>query len=218
MTGDILSFFADPAPALEVQFRPPNDATRRIRVSHRLAGPADSRGLAYLDSLGQDPSKAALRSFYAQHDGAQLCVAPDARTGQATALLELKPALELQSFTRRYLPGGDLAWAIDRNKSAALYRSAAAWIALASIAGGPDCLTFFTSGALAGSVCYVTPQSAFNLLKPVARGFEELLERIARDLPAFLRLVRARVKIRGEDGAVYGFVPVGYLKDANKLI
>lgn len=213
-----LTFISDPAPALEVQFRPPDDERRRVRVRHRAGGPADASTRAYLSSLGKHPSLAPFRAFYEQYDGVEVCITDDAHVGRLHALLEFKPGGQLKSFTARYLPGGDLAWTIDLNKSAAIYRSAMDWVAFAAVAGGPACLILFTTGELAGNVCYLTPQPSFNILKPVARGFDALLDRLSKDLPAFLRLVRARVKIRCADGANYGFVPVGYISDADKLI
>jgi hypothetical protein len=126
-------------------------------------------------------------------------------------LLELKPAESIAGFTHRYTPGGDLAWTIDLNKSKSLYRGSASWLAFAEIDSGPACLTIFLDGEHAGSVFYVTPQPEFNNLCPIARGFDALLGRIADDVAAFLRLVRATVNLRGTDGANYGFVPVEYL-------
>ena len=126
-------------------------------------------------------------------------------------LLELKPAESIADFTDRYRPGGDLAWTIDFNKSKNLYRGSAGWLAFAEIESGPACLTIFLDGEHAGQVFYVTPQPPFNILRPIARGFHALLGRIADDVAAFLRLVRATVNLRGPDGANYGFVPVEYL-------
>lgn len=87
------------------------------------------------------------------------------------------------------------------------------WITFAEIDSAPACLTLFLDGDRAGNVFYLTPQPPFNILRPVAVSFNALIDRIAKDLPAFLRLVRATVTIRGADGENYGFRPVEYVAD-----
>jgi hypothetical protein len=212
LSDPFLQLFSHPTPALRVKFRPTDDheQARQIRVQHRLGPAADAASQDYLDSLGPFPQLEEFRKFYQTHDGAELCRTHDARYGQERPLLEFKPARSITSFTSRYAPGGDLAWTIDLNKSKALYRNSAPWIAFAEIHNGPACLTLFLDGENAGFVYYATPQPAFNILRPIARGFQPLLQRIARDLPAFLRLVRATVTLRGKDGDNYGFMPVEY--------
>ena len=75
------------------------------------------------------------------------------------------------------------------------------------------CLTTFLDGENAGNVYCLCPQPQFNILRPIARGFYLLLERIAKDPAAFLRLIRATVSFPGDDGYNYGYVPVEYLPD-----
>jgi hypothetical protein len=65
-------------------------------------------------------------------------------------------------------------------------------------------------GDHAGSVFFATPQPCFNILRPIAKGFNALLDRIADDVAAFLRLVRAIVTLLGADGQNYGLVPIEY--------
>ncbi len=117
---------------------------------------------------------------------------------------------EKPSFTGRYSPAGGRAWTMDLNKSKSLYRGSARWLAFAEIDSGPACLTIFLDGDHAGSVFFATPQPWFNILRPIAKGFNALLDRIADDPAAFLRLVRATVALRGADGGNYGLVPIEY--------
>jgi len=123
-----------------------------------------------------------------------------------------------KAFLDRALdPSPALLVKIDLNKSKSLYRGSASWLAFAEIDSGPACLTIFLDGDHAGSVFYVTPQPEFNILRPIAKGFHALLIRIADDVAAFLRLVRATVSLRGTDGASYGFVPVEYLPTTGQV-
>lgn len=216
-TSDLfLELFSDPVPALRVKFRPTDDQVKTIRVRHKLGTSADASSQEFLSSLGPRAEPRELRDFYLKHDGLELCRTHDGRYGEERPLLELKPAKSIARFTSRYAPGGDLAWTIDLNKSKALYRNSATWIAFAEIDSGPACLTIFLDGENAGCVYYVTPQPAFNILRPIAKGFQPLLHQIAKDLPAFLRLVRATVSLRGQDGENYGFMPIDYIANAEK--
>ena len=164
-----------------------------------------------MNSLSGHAALVEFVEFYENYDGVQFCVTFDSRFDEVRPLLELKPAESIGGFTNRYSLGGDLAWTIDFNKSKSLYRGSASWLAFAEIESGPACLTIFLDGEHAGRVFYVTPQPPFNILRPIAQGFHALLGRIADDVPAFLRLVRATVNVRGPDGDNYGFVPVEYL-------
>ena len=211
MSDKFLRLFSHKTPALQAKFRSSDADVTTIKVQHRLGACADQNSIAYLDSVGSNEKLAAFRQFYAEHDGAEICRIHDPRVRRVVALLDLKPAFNIAEFSDRYAPHGDLAWTIDLNKSRTLYRSSDSWIAFAAIHGGPACLTMFLDGENAGSIFYVTPQPEFNTLKPIAKGFHLLLERVAKDLPAFLRLVRATVTVRGSDGQFYGFAPVGYL-------
>jgi hypothetical protein len=65
-------------------------------------------------------------------------------------------------------------------------------------------------GDHAGGVFFATPQPWFNILRPIAKGFNALLDRIAQDPAAFLRLTRATVVLQGADGDNYGLVPGEY--------
>jgi hypothetical protein len=210
----LLECFRDPSPALRVKFWSiTEEEPTTVPVAHSLGGKPGAESRAYLKSLAAHPLSHELRSFYSEHDGLQLCITHDARYDEARPLLELKPASSISQFTSRYQPGGDLAWTIDLNKSKRIYRDSDPWITFAEIDSGPACLTLFLDGDRAGNVFYLTPQPPFNILRPVAVSFNALLDRIAKDLPAFLRLVRATVTIRGADGENHGFRPVEYVAD-----
>lgn len=208
--------FSDPAPSLGVKFRESDPAAKIVSVQHRLGSAADQPARDFLDALPTHTSIAEFREFYCQHDGAEICRTAHARYREDRPLLELKPAEKITAFTSRYLPGGEFAWTMDLNKSKALYRSSDCWIAFAEIDTGPACLTMFLNGQNAGCIYYATPQPPFNILRPIARDFPALLERIGNDLPAFLRLVRATVVLRGTDGQNYGYMPIGYLADVQE--
>jgi hypothetical protein len=202
----------DPSPALRVKYWPESDEMpRTVEVAHRLGSVPVGEGRDYLNSLRGHAALAEFVEFYENHDGLQFCRTFDSRFDEVRPLLEFKPAESLAGFTNRYNSGGNLAWTIDLNRSKSLYRGSASWLAFAEIGSGPACLTIFRDGEHAGKVFYVTPQPPFNILRPIAQGFDALLGRIAVDAAAFLRLVRATVSLRGPDGFNYGYVPVEYL-------
>jgi hypothetical protein len=201
----------DPTPALRVKFRPESDEKpRMIKVEHLLGARPTGQGRDYLNSLANHPALGEFLDFYKKHNGGQLCRTVDSRHDEVRPLLELKPAESISRFTSRYSPGGDRAWTMDLNKSKSLYRGSARWLAFAEIDSGPAGLMIFLDGEHAGSVFFVTPQPWFNILRPIAKGFHALLNRIAEDVAAFLRLVRATVTLRGADGDNYGLVPIEY--------
>jgi hypothetical protein len=210
----ILERFRDASPALRVKFwNTPEEEPISVRVSHSLGRKPGAASRANLKSLAEYAGARELRDFYSKHDGLKLCITHDARYGEERPLIELMPAAAIPHFTNRYQPGGDLAWTIDLNKSRCIYRGSDSWIAFSEIDSGPCCLTLLLDGQKAGSVFYLAPQPRFNILRPIAASFDALLSRIAQDPAAFLRLVRARVAIRGADGENYGFQPIAYVAD-----
>jgi hypothetical protein len=207
----LLDRAADPSPSLLVKYDPEsNEKPRTIEVEHSLGACPTDAGRGYLNSLADCSALDELLDFYEKYNGIQFCRTFDARYGEVRPLLELKAAESIAGFTGQYSPGGDRAWIMDHNKSQSLYRGSARWLAFAEIGSGPMCLTIFLDGDQAGSVFFATPQPWFNILRPVAKGFNALLVRIAGDPAAFLRLVRATVNLRGDDGFAYGFVPIVY--------
>lgn len=203
---------SDTSPAINAAFRPDSgEKPTTIKVEHRLGSPADRAGRQYLRSLNAHAELAELIEFYKLHDGVQFCRTRDARHDEVRPMLELKPASTLAEFTNRYRPGGDCAWTMDLNKSRSIYRGTESWLAFAEITSGPSCLTIFLTGPHAGKISYVTPQPSFNILRPIANSFQTLLARIVADVPAFFRLVRATIAVRGPDGQNYGLQPLEYL-------
>jgi len=210
MSNAFLQFFSDPAPVLRVKFRQNDQQAKTVPVQHKLGGSADAASSEYLKLLREFPALSSFCEFFGKHDGAQLCRTHDARFDRETPLLDFKSAKRIANFTSRYMPDGDRAWTIDLNKSKALYRGGSAWIVFAEIDSGPMGLAIFLEGENAGNIYLIAPQPEFNILRPIAKGFQPLLERIGKDLPAFLRLVRASVSLRGADGHNYGFQAVEY--------
>jgi len=176
-----------------------------VAVAHRLGAKPSKIDAAKLAPLRERRGLAELCEFYAKHDGAELCVRNDG------PLLKLQPIGKWGAFTATYKPRGEWDWTIDLNKSAKLYRGGDPWIAFARVEDGPSCLTTFLKGPNEGQVFFVTPQPKFNILRPIAKSFGDLLRRIATDLPAFLRLCRAYVTFPGSDGQRYGLPPVEYV-------
>lgn len=213
----ILDRLRDPSPALLVKFMRESDETpQEIKTEHVLGSRPDTQSRGYLKSLEATPDLNEFVDFYNRHDGFQFCRTFHSRHKEVRPLLELKAAAGIDSFTNRYRPGGDLAWTMDLNKSQSLYRSSSNWLAFAEIASGPACLTIFLDGDHSGCVFFVTPQPSFNILRPIAKSFNALLDRIATDPAAFLRTVRARVTMRGIDGDNYGLIPMEYLSEATQ--
>lgn len=217
-SDQFLRLFSDPAPALRIKFSPSDEHAKTVRVRHSLGPLPDAASCKYLEALLPNQNLSEFCEFYQQHDGAELCTTFDARCGRDRPLLQFKPANSIAAFTNRYAPTGDRGWIIDLNKTKALYRSPAPWIVFAEIDGGPMCLTTFLNGENAGFIFFAAPQPQFNILRPIAKGFEPLLHRIASDVPAFLRLIRATVCLRGDVGQNYGFSPVEYLANAENEV
>jgi hypothetical protein len=206
-----LDRFRDPSPALRAQFvAGSSEKPTRVRVEHRLGARPPKGSAAALAGTRRYAAARELLAFYGRYDGAAICATFDARYDETRPMLELLPAERIAEFTGRYGPDGDLGWTIDYNKSKRIYRGASPWIAFAEIDSGPMCLTMFLRGEHAGQVFYVAPQPRFNNLRPIAKGFFALLERVGRDPAAFMRLVRATVTLRGKDGDNYGLVPIDY--------
>jgi hypothetical protein len=213
----------DEAPALRVEFgvRDAKETPRTVAVEHRLYPAADASRESWLGSQAEWPGARELAAFYTSYDGLGFCCTLDVRYDAVLPLIEFVPSAELTGLTARYQPGGDREWAIDGNKSRSLYRHAdhGSWIIFAEVQGGPASLALFLDGEHAGHVFLVAPQPRFNILRPIAKGFDALLQRMGKDPAAFLRLVGALVCLRGEERWMgpeglpnqFGFVPLDYL-------
>ena len=178
--------------------------------------PGNKTHTSDLNALAEICTDIRLRDFvdfYSNHDGFHLGTPSFPENAVRRPLLRQVTASDLLTFTDQYLPNGEWAWTIDLNKTKALYRSEHKWLAFAEVNSGPACLTIFLSGENAGNVFLLNPQPHFNILKPIARTYTDLLNRIAKDPAAFFKLVRAYVTLVGKDKQNYGYVPVEYVDD-----
>lgn len=184
-----------------------------VNIKSRFGQPATLKEREFIKSITNDSRLSGFATFYQQYSGLTMFEPYFPPNVLQAPLLTFVPAAEITPFTRQYLPGGNSAWIIDHNKSKALYRGGDSWIAFAEITNGPAMLAIFINGEHAGKVFYVTPQPHFNILKPVAHSFELLLERIAKEPAAFLRMVRAYIPLAHQDGYNYGYSVISYLPD-----
>jgi hypothetical protein len=225
------AIFKDPAPGLLLKWEDAGFPQFGVSVKHCLGGRPTRSALAKLNAAGKGRDMPALREFYTKHDGAELCIRRDPQAEAEVALIKFQPIERLHEFTAKYMPGGEYDWTIDHNsykRTSQLYRGyvkelgivrrvrAYRWIAFALLDRGPGCLTTFLSGPNEGSVFFLAPEPGFNILRPVAKSFDDLLRRIGSDLAGFLRLCRVRVTFVGADGSHYGLDPLQYLPDARR--
>lgn len=179
-------------------------------VQNKLFTGGKRKGKEYIASICTNPKLKEFAGFYLDHDGFELAIPLAPKNCLRRPLLTQLSAAEIKDTTKRYLPGGRWAWTMDLNKSKALYRVSEPWIVFAQIEEGPKCLTTFLGGENAGNIYLSEPQPHFDILKPIARGYQALQDRIAKDPAAFLRLVQATVSFR-IDGMNFGHVPINYV-------
>lgn len=209
----LVDFFEDPSPTLLCQICPgTRERPRRMRVEHRRASSPDARSIAVLKGLRRFKALGLLCAFHEAMDGFALCGFRPPGEKALAPMLEIYPASDFEARTALFLPGGDEAWIIDGQKSERLYRSKDRWLVIGS--AGFGALTTFLEGEHAGCVFLLVVQPWFNTLRPIARGFDHLIERITTDITGFLRLVRGYAVIRATDGDNYFFSSVEYLRDA----
>src|SRR5690242_13636479 len=127
VNDNFLRLLSGPSPELRVKFRKTDLESKIIRVQHRLGSKPMIESYEFLDSLGKHNWLNTFCEFYQQHDGVENCRTFDARHWEDRPLFEFISATNIRTFTGRYLPGGDLDWTMDLNKSKALYRSSASW-------------------------------------------------------------------------------------------
>jgi len=199
---------------LKVKFDIRSDETPlEVHIENTLGKKTDTDDLTKLTSICSDQRLKDFVDFYSKHDGFNLATPTSPGNAVKKTLLRQLPASDIVKFTRQYLPGGQWAWIIDMNKAKALYRGENKWVAFAVVDGGPACLTIFLGGENAGSVFLLNPQPHFNLLKPIASTYTDLLNRIAKDPAAFFKLTKAYVTLVGKDKQNYGHVPFEYIDD-----
>lgn len=210
--------FEPDKPVLKVQFdvNSIKEATE-VEIKNKLEKNVDTKGLASLKKLCTDPKLEEFVDFYAKYNGFSLATPILPETARKRPLFVQLPVGQLKEFTSLYLPKGDRAWSIDYNKTKTIYRGEHKWLAFAEVDGGSACLTIFLEGEYAGNIFLVTPQPHFNTLKPIAKTYNDLLNRIAKDPAAFFKLTKAYVSIKGTDKQGFGYAPVQYINSGGIL-
>jgi hypothetical protein len=204
--------FKTDKPVLNVKFNTNSDELpTEIVVENKLKKETDIEGLKNLEKKCSDSRLKDFLDFYSEYNGFSLGTALLPTNSLKKPLLQQLPLSDLIKFTELYLPNGKWAWTIDLNKTKELYRGEQKWIAFAKVDEGPACLTIFLDGENAGSIFLLNPQPHFNILKPIAKSYNLLLERIAKDPAAFFKLIRAYVIIVEKDKQNYGYVPIEYI-------
>jgi len=199
-------------PFLKVKFNiNSEEEAKEVQIDNKLEKNVDKKGLTKLLEICTDDRLNDFVDFYSKYNGFTLGTAMTPNNVVKKPLLKQLPVSDLTKFTEQYLPNGNLAWTIDYNKTKELYRSEHKWLVFAEVDGGPACLTIFLTGENTGNVFLANPEPRFNTLKPIAKTFSALLDRIAKDPAAFFKLTRAYVTLGGKDNQNYGHVPVEYL-------
>jgi len=207
-----LELFSTDRPLLKVKFNINSDEEgTEVQIENKLEKSIDKKSLANLLEICTDSSLNDFVDFYSKYNGFTLGTALTPNNATKKPLLRQLPLSDITKFTKQYLPDGKLAWTIDYNKTKTLYRNEHKWSAFAEVDGGPSCLTIFFDGENAGNVFLLNPEPKFNTLKPIAKTFNALLDRIAKDPAAFFKLTRAYVTLIGKDKQNYGHVPIEYI-------
>ncbi|HEV8270605.1 MAG TPA: SMI1/KNR4 family protein [Chitinophagaceae bacterium] len=207
-----LDLFYPARPFLKVKFNINSDEeATEVQIENKLEKNVDKKGLTKLLEICTDSRLNDFVDFYSKYNGFILGTAITPNNAIKKPLLRQLPVSDLTKFTEQYLPNGKLAWTIDYNKTKELYRSEHKWLAFAEVNGGPACMTIFLDGENTGNVFLANPEPRFNTLKPIAKTFTALLDRITKDPAAFFKLTRAYVTLVGKDKQNYGHIPVEYI-------
>ena len=207
-----LDLFYSDKPFLKVKFNINSDEEATdVQIENKLENTVDKKGLTKLLEICTDSRLNDFVDFYSKYNGFILGSAITPTNAVKKPLLRQLSVSELTKFTEQYLPNGKLAWTIDYNKTKDLYRGKHKWLAFAQVDGGPACLTIFLDGENTGKVFLANPEPRFNTLKPIAKTFTALLDRISKDPAAFFKLTRAYVTLIGKDKQNYGHVPIEYI-------
>jgi len=188
-----------------------NEEAIQVDIENRISSKTDKKGLEELRKIYTDDRLSDFLNFYSTYNGFTLANPVNPKNVIKKALLEQLSVSELSRFTKKYQPGGEWAWTIDHNKTKSIYRTEEKWLAFAKVDNEPSCLTIFLTGENTGKVFLLNPQPRFNILKPIAKSYNDFLERIAKDPAAFFRLTRAYITFKKENDQHYGYVPVEYI-------
>jgi hypothetical protein len=213
-----LDLFGTNRPILKVKFdvNSTKEATE-VEIENKLEKHIDVKGLRNLEKLCINPNLKEFFNFYTKCNGFSLGIPVLPKNVEKRPLLSQLQARDLIKFTELYLPQGKLAGTIDFNKTKTLYRGENKWLAFAQVDGGPACLTIFLEGEYAGNVFLLNPQPHFNILKPIAKTFDDFLNRVAKDPAAFFKLTKAYITIVGRDGQNFGYLPIEYIDSGGIL-
>lgn len=204
--------FKDQRSALHIKFdvKSVEESPITVIIQNKLYKQSDSKGSGYINSICTHAQLKEFADFYQVYDGFELATPLEPRNAVKEPLLKQLTASAIKGYTEQYLPGGKWGWTVEHNKTKSLYRGADKWIVFAQIDDGPACLTTFLEGENAGNIFLLQPEPKFNVLKPIAKGYNAFLGRIADNPAAFLKLIRASVRINKDDGFRYGYVPIEY--------
>jgi hypothetical protein len=204
-----LDFFDYPSPALDCKFSfSEEEKPTTVLIKNKIGQKADKKGIKQLEIFCKNEKLKDFLEFYSNHDGLELFTPASPENCQKETLIKFIPSKELQLFTDNFLKSG----IIDYNKSKQIYCGGDPWLAFAN--AGIGVLTIFLDGENAGCVYFVTIEPHFNILKPIAKSFTLLLERIAKDPVAFTKLIRAYITIRKSDNQNYGYLPIEYIENS----
>lgn len=181
-----------------------------ITIKNKLVKQDSRKGLAYIESICRHEKLQEFAAFYEKYDGFDLAKPARLMNWFEKPLFHQFAAADIAATTKKYMPGGEWAWTIDLNKSRSLYRVPEAWVVFARVDAGPNCLTIFLEGENAGNIYLLQAQPSFNILKPIAKSYNAMLERIEKDPAAFLKLLRCYVTIH-KDNQSWGYVPTRYI-------
>jgi hypothetical protein len=202
-----IDLFESKSPSLKVKMVADSDEEPvNINIKNKINRAVDAKGLARLEEACTDPRLRSFVEFYAKYNGFSLGILRKNLFSTKPLLEQLKVS-HLPKFTSMYLTGGRKAWEMDFN-SRNLYRGGPKWIAFADVNRGQACLTIYLDGENAGSVSLLWPS---NIIKPIAKSYEDLLDLIATDPAAFFKLIKAYVLVTGKDKLTSGHIPVEYV-------
>lgn len=202
----------DPHPTFNAKFskNDKNEVPIKITTKNKFKKSNPKIAGLFFDEHFQQHSVNEIKSFYAIVNGLQLFIPHKTKSCKSIPMITFHDIKTIKQITRQYQEGGERAWTINHNKSKNIYRTNDQWIVFGTINEGPACLTIFFSGKNSGAVFYLTPQPRFNILRPIAKSFNQFITRLTDNPIRLLQLVRSDFSIRKEDGFNYAYEPIEY--------